>query len=44
MLKKSQINEYSDKWLVTCKLWGFEEREKLLKFYERVLWARMHAN
>ncbi|PHT81365.1 hypothetical protein T459_14380 [Capsicum annuum] len=25
-------------------LWAFEEREKLLKFYERVSGARMHAN
>ncbi|KAL0009076.1 hypothetical protein SO802_010578 [Lithocarpus litseifolius] len=25
-------------------LWAFEEREKLLEFYERVLEARMHAN
>ena len=24
-------------------LWGFEEREKLLEFYERVSSARMHA-
>ena len=25
-------------------LWGFEEREKLMEFYERVSGARMHAN
>jgi NADH dehydrogenase (ubiquinone) Fe-S protein 2 len=25
-------------------LWGFEEREKLLEFYERVSGARMHAS
>ena len=25
-------------------LWAFEEREKLLEFYERVSGARMHAN
>jgi NADH dehydrogenase (ubiquinone) Fe-S protein 2 len=24
--------------------WAFEEREKLLKFYERVLGAKMHAS
>merc|ERR1711933_458424 len=24
-------------------LWGFEEREKLMEFYERVSGARMHA-
>nr|SYZ47122.1 74ca9c86-dbca-456c-bbf1-a74da35568a1 [Plasmodiophora brassicae] len=29
---------------VTPFLWGFEEREKLLEFYERVSGARMHAN
>jgi NADH:ubiquinone oxidoreductase subunit D len=25
-------------------LWAFEEREKLFKFYEKVLRAKMHAN
>jgi NADH dehydrogenase (ubiquinone) Fe-S protein 2 len=25
-------------------LWAFEEREKLLEFYERVLGAKMHAS
>ncbi|KAI4984165.1 hypothetical protein ZWY2020_046537 [Hordeum vulgare] len=25
-------------------LWAFEEREKLLEFYERVPGARMHAS
>lgn len=25
-------------------LWGFEEREKIMEFYERVSGARMHAN
>ena len=28
---------------VTPLLWGFEEREKLMEFYERVSGARMHA-
>lgn len=28
----------------TPSLWGFEEREKLMAFYERVSGARMHAN
>jgi NADH-quinone oxidoreductase subunit D len=29
---------------ITPALWGFEEREKLMEFYERVSGARMHAN
>lgn len=29
---------------LTPFLWLFEEREKLLEFYERVSGARMHAN
>jgi len=29
---------------MTPFLWGFEEREKLLEFYERVCGARMHAS
>ena len=29
---------------MTPFLWGFEEREKLLEFYERVSGARMHSN
>jgi NADH-quinone oxidoreductase subunit D len=29
---------------ITPALWGFEEREKLIEFYERVSGARMHAN
>lgn len=29
---------------VTPSLWGFEERETLMEFYERVSGARMHAN
>jgi len=29
---------------LTPFLWAFEEREKLLEFYERVCGARMHAN
>jgi len=28
---------------LTPFLWGFEEREKLLEFYERVSGARLHA-
>ncbi len=28
---------------ITPLLWGFEEREKLMEFYERVSGARMHA-
>jgi NADH-quinone oxidoreductase subunit D len=28
----------------TPTLWGFEERERLMEFYERVSGARMHAN
>lgn len=29
---------------LTPMLWGFEEREKLMEFYERVSGARFHAN
>jgi NADH-quinone oxidoreductase subunit D len=29
---------------VTPSLWGFEQREELMEFYERVSGARMHAN
>ena len=29
---------------VTPFLWGFEERERLMEFYERVSGARLHAN
>jgi NADH-quinone oxidoreductase subunit D len=29
---------------ITPSLWAFEEREKLMEFYERVSGARMHAN
>ncbi len=29
---------------ITPLLWGFEEREKLMIFYERVCGARLHAN
>ncbi len=29
---------------LTPPLWGFEEREKLMIFYERASGARMHAN
>ena len=28
---------------MTPLLWGFEEREKLMEFYERVSGARLHA-
>lgn len=29
---------------ITPALWGFEEREKLMEFYERVSGARLHSN
>ena len=29
---------------MTPFLWGFEEREQLMEFYERVSGARLHAN
>ena len=29
---------------ITPSLWGFEEREKLMEFYEEVSGARLHAN
>lgn len=29
---------------ITPALWGFEEREKAMEFYERVCGARLHAN
>jgi NADH-quinone oxidoreductase subunit D len=29
---------------ITPMLWGFEDRERLMEFYERVSGARMHAN
>ena len=29
---------------MTPLLWGFEEREKLMEFYERACGARLHAN
>lgn len=29
---------------ITPSLWGFEEREKLMEFHERVCGARLHAN
>jgi NADH-quinone oxidoreductase subunit D len=29
---------------LTPALWGFEEREKLIEFYERVCGARLHSN
>ena len=29
---------------ITPSLWGFEEREKLMQFYEQVSGARLHAN
>jgi NADH-quinone oxidoreductase subunit D len=34
----------SDIGALTPNLWGFEEREKLVVFYERASGARMHAN
>ncbi|PHT91668.1 hypothetical protein T459_06781 [Capsicum annuum] len=33
-----------DEGASTPFLWAFEEREKLLEFYERVSGARMHAS
>ena len=29
---------------LTPSLWGFEERETLMTFYERVSGSRLHAN
>ncbi len=29
---------------ITPSLWGFEEREKMMEFYDRVCGARLHAN
>ena len=29
---------------MTPFLWGFEERERLMEFYERASGARLHAN
>jgi NADH:ubiquinone oxidoreductase subunit D len=29
---------------MTPMLWGFEEREKLMEFYERVSGARLHSS
>jgi len=29
---------------ITPSLWGFEERERMMEFYERVCGARLHAN
>jgi len=34
----------TDVGALTPFLWAFEEREKLLEFYERVSGARMHAS
>ena len=34
----------SDIGALTPNLWGFEEREKLMVFYERASGARLHAN
>ncbi|HTO78885.1 MAG TPA: NADH-quinone oxidoreductase subunit D [Methylocystis sp.] len=34
----------SDVGALTPNLWGFEQREKLMVFYERASGARMHAN
>jgi len=33
-----------DKGTLTLSMWAFEEREKLLEFYERVSRARMHTS
>ena len=29
---------------ITPSLWGFEEREKLMEFYEAASGARLHSN
>jgi len=34
---------FADVGALTPFLWGFEEREKLMEFYERVSGARLHA-
>ena len=38
------ITQALDVGALTPPLWGFEEREKLMGFYERASGARMHAN
>jgi len=37
-------SQAQDVGALTPQLWGFEEREKLMGFYERASGARMHAN
>ncbi|EPS40585.1 hypothetical protein H072_5547 [Dactylellina haptotyla CBS 200.50] len=39
----SVLSHAMDVGALTPFLWGFEEREKLMEFYERVSGARMHA-
>merc|ERR1712070_667187 len=39
----SILSHAMDVGALTPFLWGFEEREKLMEFYERVSGARMHA-
>jgi len=38
-----QLKNFLDVGAFTPFLWAFEEREKLMEFYERVSGARMHA-
>jgi len=38
------VAQASDIGALTPQLWGYEEREKLMVFYERASGARMHAN
>src|SRR5438105_7122178 len=37
-------SQASDVGALTPQLWGFEEREKLMVFYERASGARLHGN
>jgi NADH-quinone oxidoreductase subunit D len=37
-------SQANDVGALTPQLWGFEEREKLMVFYERVSGSRLHAN
>ena len=38
------VSQGMDVGAITPALWGYEEREKLMEFYEGVSGARMHAN
>ena len=42
-MKLTLCPEITDVGALTPFLWGFEEREKLMEFYERVSGARLHA-